>query len=303
MSARTSGALDALAAAHAAALTGVEPAAFAEAAMTAGTGRAHLEERIAVVAADAPEAARRLSEAVAGATSADVVRGRSVRIDDGVVMLFTGQGSQAPGMGRRLYETEPTFRASLDESAAILSDLGGFDLLDVMFAPGERPHGRSIHDTRFTQPALFAYEVAMAALWRRWGVQPAAVLGHSIGEIAAAHVAGVMSLGDGLRLVEARGRLMQELPRDGGMAAVLAEADVVQKAIAPWTESLSIAAFNGPRSVVISGRLGPLDAVLAELRGGRGEGRAARRLACLPLPPDGPDARRVRRGRGVDRAA
>ena len=266
VSARTSGALDDLARAHAAALADIEPAAWASAAFTANTGRAHLEERIAVVAATAEQAVGRLAAAAAGDLSSDVVRGRTTRVDDGVVMLFTGQGSQVPGMGRRLYETEPAFRASLDESAEILRGIGGFDLTEMMFDTSERGRGLSIHDTRFTQPALFSYEVAMASLWRSWGLTPAAVMGHSIGEIAAAHVAGVMSL----ERCAADGR--RSGPADAG-AAELAAAwprssprpmSSARRSHRGRTHCRS-PSFNGPRNVVISGRLGPLEAVIAEL--------------------------------------
>src|SRR6185503_18375614 len=114
----------------------------------------------------AAEASDLLATVGEGPTSADARRGRaSTGLDHGIVMLFTGQGSQVPGMGRELYEAEPAFRAALDRSAKVLRDVGGFELLDVMFDRGAPERTMSIHDTRFTQPALFAYEVAMAELW------------------------------------------------------------------------------------------------------------------------------------------
>ena len=265
VSARSAGALDALATAHADHVTGLDEAAWAEAAATSTTGRAHFDERIAVVAASGAGASAQLMAAAADQRSADAVRGTAARHDDGLVMLFTGQGSQTPGMGRRLYETEPVFRASLQRSADILRQLAGFDLLDVAFDTGDRRGRLSLHDTRATQPALFAHEVALAALWRSWGIVPAAAIGHSIGELAAAHVAGVLSLEDALRVVDARARLMQALPRDGGMAAVFADADVVERAIAGHRAHLAIAARNGPRNIVISGRLDALEAISGEL--------------------------------------
>jgi acyl transferase domain-containing protein len=265
VSARSAGALDELATAHAGRLAGLDDAPWRDAAATSTIGRAHLDERIAVVAGSGDEASARLTAAAAGQVSADVVRGRAARRDDGVVLLFTGQGSQAAGMGAQLYETEPVFRASLQRSAEILRDISGFDLLGVAFDTGTREGRVSIHDTRATQPALFAHEVALAAVWRSWGIEPAAAMGHSIGEIAAAHVAGVLSHEDALRVVDARARLMQELPLDGGMAAVFADAGVVARAIAAHGAHLSIAARNGPRHVVISGRLDALAAATAEL--------------------------------------
>ena len=263
VSAPTGDALDELAVAHAAVLQRTD-VPFASAAATATTGRAHLTERLAVVAADASEAATQLADAASGGRSADAARATARGGDDGVVMLFTGQGSQAAGMGRQLYATEPAFRASLDQSATVLQ-ARGFDLLAVMFGDGPGPDGLTIDDTRCAQPALFAYEVAMAALWRSWGVEPAAVIGHSIGELAAAHVAGVLSLAEALAVVDERGRLMQQLPRTGGMAAVFADEVLVREAVAPWADALSIAALNGPRRVVISGHLDALDTVAAKL--------------------------------------
>jgi acyl transferase domain-containing protein len=170
VSGRTPEALERVAAAHAAALAQLAPADWPDAAATAALGRAHLDERLAVVAGAAGEAATLLGRAASSPTP-DVVRGRRVAGDDGLVMLFTGQGSQRPGMGRRLYETEPAFRGALDECARLFADIGGFALLDAMFADAA---GSFIHDTAYTQPCLFAYEVALAELWRSWGVEPAA---------------------------------------------------------------------------------------------------------------------------------
>jgi acyl transferase domain-containing protein/D-arabinose 1-dehydrogenase-like Zn-dependent alcohol dehydrogenase len=263
VSARTPDALRRVAAAHARHLERIDDEQWPDAAATATTGRGHLEERLAVVASTPAHAAAALAGAAADETSADVLRGRPAGDYDGLVMLFTGQGSQRPGMGRQLYDTEPAFRTVIDECAEILFDVGGLDLRSVMFDAEPAPGGLTVNDTRCAQPAIFAYEVAMAALWRSWGIQPAAVLGHSIGELAAAHVAGVMSLRDALVVVDARGRLMQALPRDGGMAAVFTDAATVEAAIADRTNVLSVAALNGPRHVVLSGRL---DA-LAEVRG------------------------------------
>jgi acyl transferase domain-containing protein len=267
VSARSPDALVQLGRAHATRLddlsTDLSGPTFRDAAFTANTGRAHFEERIAVIASDAGLAARALRAAANGEPTTDAIRGRVGVPDPDVVMLFTGQGSQAAGMGAQLYRTHPAFRTSLDESADVMRRIGGFDLLDVM-ANGPGPHG-SIHDTRYAQPALFAYEVAMARLWQTWGVEPVAVIGHSIGELAAAHVAGVMTLEDALLVVDARARLMQRLPRDGGMAAVFADSATVLAAIADTGGSLSVAAFNGPRNTVISGRTDALDRTVASL--------------------------------------
>ena len=169
----------------------------------------------------------------------------------GPVFLFSGQGSQYAGMAASLYRAHPLFREALDECAAILLPHLERPLIDVLWASGR--DASRINDTGWTQPALFAVEWALAQLWLSWGVRPAAVMGHSVGELVAACVAGVMDVKDGLRLVAERGRLMQSLPQKGAMAAVGAPEDVVERAIAGAKRRLTIAAVNGSRNTVISG--------------------------------------------------
>ncbi|MFD8143196.1 SDR family NAD(P)-dependent oxidoreductase [Streptomyces sp. NPDC059708] len=214
---------------------------LADVAYTLATGRAALEHRAMVLAGDREATLSELAALAAG----DGVRG-SARHTGKTAFLFTGQGAQRLGMGRELYEAFPEFAAAFDAVCAEADVHLGFSLKDVVW--GE--DADALNATAVTQPALFAVEVALFRLVEAWGVRPDVVAGHSIGELAAAHVAGVFSLSDAARLVVARGRLMQALPAGGAMLAVQATEEEVLPLL---TEGVGIAAVNGPQSVVVSG--------------------------------------------------
>ncbi|MBU6352349.1 MAG: acyltransferase domain-containing protein, partial [Chloroflexi bacterium] len=244
---------------------------------TSHVGRSHFSHRLSVTAASVAELREKL---VAVGTDAMGIQRGVVAAQQGtpqIAFLFTGQGSQVVGMGRELYETEPAFRQAIERCAALLDGQMGAPLLEVLgCAPAaENAVISAIDRTENTQPALFALEYALAQLWRRWGIEPDILLGHSVGELAAACVAGVFSLEDGLHLVAARGRLMGALPQEGEMVALQATEWRVREAIVPYAAEVSIAAINGPASVVISGSR---DAVLAVSESLAAEGVKSQRL-------------------------
>ncbi|MGW1408344.1 type I polyketide synthase [Streptomyces sp. NPDC002403] len=219
------------------------------------TTRAALEHRAVVVARDRAELLGSLRAVAEGGGRSGVHTGTS-RHHGSPAFLFTGQGSQRVGMGRELYESRdlhPAFAGALDECCALLDPLLPVPLRDVMFAGPGTETGALLDTTRFAQPALFALETALFRQFEAWGVGPALVAGHSVGEVAAAHVAGVLSLADACTLVAARGRLMDALPPGGAMASVAAGADEVAARLSGTGGAVEIAAVNGPASVVVSG--------------------------------------------------
>ena len=241
------------------------------------SGRAVLADRAVVLAADLGGFAAGLDAVAAGVPAAGVVTGRVPEGGTGMVaFVFAGLGSQRAGMGRVLARVFPVFADAVAEVCGHLDPLLGQPVQDVVFAgPGTGAAG-VVDQTVFTQAGLFAVQVGLARLLGSWGITPDYVTGHSVGEITAAHVAGMLSLEDACKLVAARGRLMQELGGGGAMAAVAAS----EEELSGWLAQAGItdavvAAVNGPRSVVISGAAG---SVAAAGRYWRGRGTRVRRL-------------------------
>ncbi|MER5303986.1 type I polyketide synthase [Streptomyces lasiicapitis] len=234
----------------------------ADVAYSLATSRAALADRAVVVAADRTEAMRLLADLADGAYGEHgphVARGVAATRDR-VTFVFPGQGSQWPGMAAELMRTSPVFRDAIEECATSLAPHVDWSLTKVLRGESGAP---TLDRVDVVQPALFAVMVSLAALWRSYGVEPAAVVGHSQGEIAAAHVAGALSLDDAARIVAVRSRALRVLAGRGGMVSVVAPVDRVRRDLAPWGGAVSVAAVNGPQSVVISGEPAALDEALA----------------------------------------
>ncbi len=249
-------------------------------AFSLATARAQHEWRAAVVAPDRDGLLAGLAALSRGEPAGGVVEGRVV--GGRVAFMFTGQGSQRAGMGAGLYEALPRFREVLDEvcveldrSREMLGRRLGRSLREVLFAAEGSPEAALLDETELTQAALFAFEVALAGQLEAWGVKPELLIGHSVGEVAAAHLAGVFSLADACALVAARGCLMGALPEGGAMLAIEASAEEVVESFGELESRVALAAVNGPRAVVVSG-----DAEAVEELGGvwRERGRKLTRL-------------------------
>jgi len=296
----------------------IPPQSFKDVCFTANAGRMHFNHRLALTVESLEQAREKLAAFIAGQTLPGMQTGK---VEEGsspeIAFLFTGQGAQYIGMGRRLYETQPIFRAALDKCDEILRPYLEKPLLSVLYSEmaggqhdtrqteqkatskeqktkfgsqhntprtplkggisneqgatsikqpatsNEQPAtSNELDQTAYTQPALFAIEYALAELWRSWGIAPTMVMGHSVGEYVAACVAGVFSLEDGLKLIAARGRMMQALPQNGSMVAVFAEEEKVNAAIAAYSDKVSIAAINGPTNIAISGEREAVSAII-----------------------------------------
>ncbi|WP_166484056.1 type I polyketide synthase [Streptomyces rhizosphaericus] len=249
---------------------GLSPADIGHSLATTRTAFAH---RAVILGKGPDELLSGLDALANGTETAGVMRGRVA--DGGLAVLFSGQGSQRAAMGRELYAAYPVFSAALDEVCDCLDGRLAEPLRDVLSAEPPSPRAELLDRTSYTQPALFAIEVALYRLAESWGLTPGHLMGHSVGEIAAAHVAGVLTLPDACTLVAARGRLMQAITAKGAMAALQADADEAAELLAGMEDRLDLAAVNGPSSVVISG---DHDAVHATAATWRERGRKARLL-------------------------
>jgi acyl transferase domain-containing protein/aryl carrier-like protein len=237
------------------------------------TTRSAFRHRAVVIAADRDEFLQRLGFLAEGTPAGNVIEGTA---DGGrLAFLFPGQGAQRPGTGQGLYAAFPAFAEAFDAACAHFDQLLGRPLKEVMWPRQGSPEAALLDQTQYTQPALFTLEVALFRLITHYGLRPDFLLGHSIGEIAAAHAAGILSLPDACALVAARGRLMQDLPAHGSMVAIQAAEDEVSLAIGGHEQRVSIAAVNGPSSTVISG---DQDAVLEIAAEFRNHGRKTSRL-------------------------
>ena len=266
LSAKTPTALKAYAQNYAAFLSAQSPPdalSLADVCHTTHVGRSHFAYRLGIVASSITDLQQQLLAYAANTTPAPSASGGSQR-KPRIAFLFTGQGSQYVDMGKALYASCPTFRTLLDSCEQEFQRLSGQSLLAIMF-PVSPSNADLINDTTYTQPALFALEYALAKLWQSWGIEPDVLIGHSVGEVAAACFAGLFSLEDGLRLIEARARLMGALPQDGAMVALLTDEASVRVALRGYEDKVAIATLNSATNVVISGESVAVQAVVTQL--------------------------------------
>ena len=232
---------------------------------TANTGRTHFNYRLAIAVKSKTQLQDKLTNFTAGQYKG-IAQGEAGNSNQNqVAFLFTGQGSQYVNMGYQLYQTQPVFKKALDQCAEILQPYLEKPLLEVLYSEHSSSFRESLlHETVYTQPAIFAVEYALAQMWMDWGIKPSALIGHSVGEYVAATIAGVFSLADGLKLLATRGKLMQSLSHKGEMYAVFADEATVKSVIESFREQVAIAAINSNQSVVISGEQTAVNSIISK---------------------------------------
>ena len=221
-----------------------------------------------------------------------VLAGRAAPAGKPIVFVFTGQGAQWWGMGRQLLQREPIFRQTIEKIDSLFQKISGWSILEEMTRPEEESR---INQTAIAQPAIFALQVALAELWQSWGIKPSRVIGHSVGEVAAAYCAGIFSFEDAARLIYHRSRLQDTTAGHGKMLAAGITAAEARDAIGDLVEQVQLAAINGPDLVTLAGDTQPLEMIAAKLEAGR----AIRPLVAgelrVPYAPDGTDQERIAR--------
>jgi myxalamid-type polyketide synthase MxaD len=225
---------------------------------TATARRTHHEHRLALTGRSHGEMVQQLEARLEDMSTS----GRSAIQSPKLVFVFSGQGSQWAGMGQQLLRTEPAFRASMERCDALIREHTGWSLLEELMVQAERSR---LEEIDVLQPAIFAVQVSLTALWRSWGIEPSAVIGQSLGEIAAAHVAGALSLEDAALIICSRSRLLRTLSGTGGMAAVELPLEQAREALADYADRLSVAVSNSPTSTVIAGQPAALEELLEKL--------------------------------------
>lgn len=267
ISARSEPALRALASNYATHLRDLECVAPAHVAFTAATRRSHLAERLAVVAGSREALIERLDAFANGRPAPGIARATAFAQPPRLVFVFPGQGGQWLGMGLRLAATEPIFAAALGRCAEAIQAETGWSLKEVLQAPAERSR---LDEIDVVQPTLFAIQVALAALLADWGLEPDVVVGHSLGEVAAAHVAGILSLEDAAAVICRRSRLLKRIAGRGAMGVVELPLADAKALLEPYGGRLAVAASNGPTTTVLAGDADALDDALSSVqsRGG-----------------------------------
>jgi amino acid adenylation domain-containing protein len=271
LSAKSPEALSALARAYGSFLEGTKDWLH-DVAYTASARRTHHEHRLAVGGRSREEIAAALSAFGRGERPFGLLTGKAPSAAPQVVFVFSGQGSQWAGMGRALLEEEPLFRSAMEACDQALRPHAGFSVIEEIARP--EPSSR-LGETDVAQPTLFAVEVSLAALLRSWGAVPDLLIGHSVGEIAAAHVAGILDLESAARLVSLRGRVMQKATGHGKMVSVTLPEEEAQRALIGIEDRVSLAAVNDPGQAVLAGDAAALDALVDRL--------TARGVDCRPL--------------------